>query len=536
MANIYAFGPDWSVPPQLETKLSAIMSKLPSSSHTHTTGQVDGLEARLNQLGVDVSTAGAVKSVNGQTGNVVVDPTNILNVDGYFRYRGELPAGTDLNTLRNKEHSGIWDMPASSNYANSPIDGTMRAILLVFAFGPGPAIHRVSQFSIASSFERTAISFSLWSPWGSASVANLPAGSDIDSLRTSTDWVIRGTADAQSMLGAWPEGVGRSVAHIQVRATSNGLAFQQMQTYGADPQFLIRSSASTAGGPNFAWSTWKNLTKPPAPAQVATEDHSALANTLLLQDFTRRRPVVKTGGKPAVALRYDHGLGNFRDKIVPTLKRLGLPAAICLNAGDWDRAENGGVTASQVNAWVAEGWLEIWNHSLNHTVPPVDPAALETQIKGGLDKLRADLPAATIDGYMPPGGPNDQTGFEGGKTIEAWWKTAPGRAILKHHAVTSGYLPGTVYRTLDGEVRQGLTHYGVDSADLATMKSRVTEAYTPVRGVNIMFHPSLIDTAGYATSADYTAFLEWLAGERDAGRVQVMGCYDLLRADARTTS
>lgn len=449
---------------------------------------------------------------------------------GAMLSRGIAPAGADLDTYRTADHTGVWELAGSRSYVNSPIPNTAAGLLIV-SVQRAVAHQRVVQHISPEAWERSSRSSSSWNPWSALPVSQPAAGINLDDLRANQELTIRNTTDAVAVTGGWPDaqGIPRVAARISVRATTTGLVFQQMQTYGTDPRFLVRSTAGTSPTP-YPFSAWRDLT---APTQVASTSDAGLANALLVQDFTRRRPVVKTGGKPAVALRFDHGLGNFRDMVVPALKRLNLPAAQALNGGDWDRAENGGVNASEVNTWVEEGWLEVWNHSLNHVAPPASATELEAQVKGGLDKLRADLPAAVIDGYAPAGTSGDTTGFDGGGTVASWWSTAPGRAILSTHAVATGYLDGTVYRTLDGEVRQGQSHYTVDTLTLDTMKARVTGAYTGARGVALMLHPSRLDTEGYLSSADFVAFLEWLAAERDAGRVVVLGYYDLLRADSR---
>jgi hypothetical protein len=466
--------------------------------------------------------------------NAVIDASAAVAVEnataGAMLSRGIVPSGADLNTYRGPDQAGVWELAASRSYVNSPIPNTAAGLLIV-SVQRAVAHQRVVQHISPAMWERSSSSSSSWNPWNALPVSQPAAGVNLDDLRANQELVIRNTTDAVAVTGGWPDaqGIPRVAARVSVRATTTGLIFQQMQTYGSDPRFLVRSTASTSPSP-FPFSAWRDLT---APTQSASTADAGLANALLVQDFTRRRPVIKTNGKPAVALRFDHGLGNFRDNVVPALKRLNLPAAQALNGGDWDRTENDGVTAAQVNTWVSEGWLEVWNHSLNHVAPPATEAALEEQVKGGLDKLRADLPAAVIDGYAPPGSSGDTTGFDGGGSIESWWNTAPGRAILRTHAVGAGYLDGTVYRTLDGEVRQGQSHYTVDTLTLDTMKARVTGAYTGARGVALMLHPSRLDTEGYLSSVDFVAFLEWLAAERDAGRVVVLGYYDLLRADSR---
>ena len=447
--------------------------------------------------------------------------------------RGVVPAGTDLNTLRTANHAGVWELSATGGYVNAPFAAAGHLLVTVAKASARQVAVRLS--GAKETWSRSSASSTAWWAWDAVEVQQPPAGMDLNGLRSNAEYVIRNTTDANAVTAGWPDelGIARSAARISVRVTTTGLVFQQMQTYGADPRLLIRSTAATSPSP-YPFSSWKDATAP-APAATggaAVGAHAGIANALLLQDFTRRRPVIRTGGKPALALRFDHGLANFNNLIVPILKRLKLPAALALNAGDWDRSENGGVTANTVNGWVQEGWLEIWNHSLNHMAPPEDPAALTEQIVTGLSKLRSDLPAAVIDGYMPAGTAGDTTGFNGGDTAEAWWNTAPGRLILQHHAVASGYILDTAYRVLDGQPRQGQGHFTMDTMNVTDVKARIQAAYAPARGLQLMLHPSRLNTSGYMTSADFVSLLEWIAAERDAGRLIALGAYDMLRAAA----
>lgn len=448
--------------------------------------------------------------------------------------RGIVPAGTDLNTLRTADHAGVWELSATGGYVNTPFTGPGQLFVTVARTSARQVATRSSGGK--ETWSRDSSSSSGWWAWESTPVQQPADGINLDNERANKDFMIRNATAANAVTGGWPDALGipRNAASVSVRVTTTGLVFQTMQTYGADPRLLIRSTASTSPSP-YPFSEWKDVTAPPAPVTTGAVPlgvHAGVANAVLLQDFTRRRPVVKTAGKPVVTLRFDHGLANFNTMVVPHLKRLNLPAAISLNAGDWARTENNGVTKEMVNTWVGEGWLEIWNHALNH-VDVTDPEKFQEQIVTGLTQLRADLPAATIDGFMPVGsGP--YIDFNGGNTVESWWSTDAGRLILQHHAVASGYIPGTVYRVLDGQPRQGQGHFTVDTMTLDDMQVRVEGAYSPVRGVQLMLHPSRLDTTGYLTSADYVEFLEWVAAERDDGRLVVLGAYDMLRADAST--
>lgn len=446
--------------------------------------------------------------------------------------RGVVPAGTDLNTLRTTNHAGVWELSATGGYVNAPFVGVGQLLVTVARSSARQVATRASGGK--ETWSRDSSSTSAWWGWDAVPVQQPTAGVNLDNERTNRDFLIRNATDAAAVTGGWPDelGIPRNAASVSVRVTTTGLVFQTMQTYGDDPRFLIRSTKSTTPSP-YPFSAWKDATAPAAPVTTGAVPlgvHAGVANAVLLQDFTRRRPVVKTGGKPVLTLRFDHGLANFNTLVLPHLKRLKLPAAICLNAGDWARTENAGVTKEIVNGWVTEGWLEVWNHALNHT-DVTDPSKFQEQIVTGLTQLRADLPAAVIDGFMPPGS-GSYIDFNGGDTVESWWKTDAGRLILQHHAVASGYISGTVYRVLDGQPRQGQGHYTVDTLSLADLKARVQGAYSPVRGVQLMLHPSRLDTTGYIASSDYVAFLEWAAAERTAGRLVVLGAYDQLRADA----
>lgn len=561
MAEIYAFGPGWDLPETVQDnvktlvdqhlagnpsgdalvnqKLTALESGKADKVHTHTTAQVAGLDGQLSQINVAVGSAGAVKSVNGQTGAVVVDSTNVLSVDGYVRNRGALPDGADLNAYRTVTDVGVWGITAGRTYYNCPLASTESGFLVVHQ-NVTSATQKVVRYGAPGTWERSSSSLNAWNAWAGIAVSEIPSGSNIDEMRSSHEWAIRNATVATSLAGTWPAGVPRVPASLSIRSINTGIVFQQLQTYGADPKLLFRSTSAVSPTP-YPFSEWRDtmaldetrvraLVAEASPSLVAP--HAGLANSILLQDFTRRRPVVKTGGKPALALRFDHGLKNFSSLIVPHLKRLNLKAALCLNGGAWGHVENTGVTAADVNTWVTEGWLEIWNHSLDHVAPPADPAALETQIKGGLEKLRADLPAAVIDGYMAPGGGTDLTGFDSGRTLESWWASSTGRMILQHHAVGQGYLPGTGYRPLDGQPRQGQGYFITDATTAAGVKSIIQGAYNPARGVQLMLHPSVVGGTDKITAADVTEVLEWIAAERDAGRLVVLGSYDLLRADA----
>jgi hypothetical protein len=185
-----------------------------------------------------------------------------------------------------------------------------------------------------------------------------------------------------------------------------------------------------------------------------------------------------------------------------------------------------------VNGWVEGGLAEVWNHSKDHGSGDNSTAQWQAAIQDGLTELQAQIPAAQIDGWAPPGSSGtDFGGFTNGGTIPQLL-TEGGRYILARHAITAGYLSGTVYRLLDGNPRNALTHVTGDKQTQAQLEAYLNGAVSQRKGVQIMIHPSLVDSEGYITTAEIEGFLDAVVTARDAGQVAVMGPYDALLADA----
>lgn len=293
---------------------------------------------------------------------------------------------------------------------------------------------------------------------------------------------------------------------------------------------------------NGIWSPWNatatlaDITEP-APAQVGIDSAgAALTNALLVEDWSRRRGGRKRIATGAVALRFDHGLANFNSKLRPLLEARNLPYSLALNAGNWANAENTGVTKEMVNSWVQGGLCEIWNHSLTHNSTSSE-ATWRNEIVGGLNQLRTDLPAAQIDGWAVPslqgiGYVHPDGTYLMGSTVEEYYNTPAGRLILATHAVATGYIPNTYQRVLDGVPRQSQLHWTFDKSTLAQIQGFIATTESQKRGLQLMLHPSLVDTADHITTATVTAILDHIVAERDAGRLTVLGPYDLMLADA----
>lgn len=254
-------------------------------------------------------------------------------------------------------------------------------------------------------------------------------------------------------------------------------------------------------------------------------------------EFTHNMGFVNTGGKGAVALRFDHGLANFNTKIRPLLEARNLPYSLALNSRAWNLPENDGVDAGVVNHWVSQGLAEVWNHGADHTDHPIEELA--DIIIEGKRELESQLPSAKIWGFAPPGvGGGNYAGFNAGASPDSFG-TPAARIILQSHAVCSGYMPGTSHRLLDGRLRMGSGHYTLDSSaatSSSAAKSQLNSAVANRTGLQLMMHPSLIDSSGMISTTILTEILDHIVSLRDSGSLKVLSPYQLTVANSQLGS
>lgn len=92
--------------------------------------------------------------------------------------------------------------------------------------------------------------------------------------------------------------------------------------------------------------------------------------------------------------------------------------------------------------------------------------------------------------------------------------------VLTNHAVSTGAFSGTARRPLVGKVRQGIAHFTIEAQTVARIKLGIDEAGTNKTDNQLTMHPSLIDTAGYLTTAQLTEVLDDIVTRRTAGDLQ----------------
>lgn len=243
---------------------------------------------------------------------------------------------------------------------------------------------------------------------------------------------------------------------------------------------------------------------------------------------------IDTGGIAAVALRFDHGLENFARHVLPLTIERGFTVSQAHNPRNWHLKENSGVTAEEMDDWIRAGHVEVWNHSASHRGIST-PEEVHDEIVASLAETEEQLPATAgrVWGFNPPGIPGeDYAGFDKGARPESW-VTEAGRAMLAHHAVVSGHVPGTTQRLLDGRVRDGLAHVTMDARPVEEILARIDAVIRKRRGLQLMLHPSRLGADGRISLEGFTAVLDRLVELRAAGRIVVLSPYELVLADSR---
>lgn len=359
----------------------------------------------------------------------------------------------------------------------------------------------------------------------------IPRGTDLLTLSAGW-WFVRISESSDPNVGSSdsmtnkPPNVGNSPFFVYMVRSPFGQATITWYGYSGASNGVFENHTGNASG--TAWVGWRRLDN----ENVNASGLSGVANTLRVQEFRDAYGPISTNGLGAVALRFDHGLTNFNTAIRPLLEARNMKYSLALSARNFNAGENAGVTAAMVNGW--NSLCEVWNHGADAHKDESSVAGLTDQIVKGKEELQALLPNKPIWGYAVPGtGGTGQGGFNGGATVEQFYNTLAGDLILTNHAVSSGSMPGTARRPLDGRVRQGMAHFTIEAQTVARIKTEIDYSAANKVGVQLMMHPSLLNTTGYLTTAQLTEVLDYIAAKRTAGQLAVLSPYELLLADAR---
>lgn len=456
--------------------------------------------------------------------------TQLLAFPSLFRNRGALSSGTNVDLL---SLDGFWHAP-NSTIVNS-LTGTLPirfpGIIVNFT---GTAFVKAQLFlpygAQAGFWWRVGKGEDTWEPWVNPNdntsgfyKGTLPSGTNVDEAELNGAFGIPNQASADSMGGTWPTrypGIFISVAAtIWVRA-------QIFIPYSAQAAFYWRAGLGTG-----TYTPWQRAI---GEDEAGGGNDVGLTNSVLQDElYSHFGGPVGTGGLAAVGIRFDHGLNKFDQHIRPMLESLNLKYCLALASQRWTQAENDQVTTAMVNSWVQGGLCEIWNHGRTAHNNASGYEANHTYWVTGLEELRTQLPDAFISGVILPGTgtPNQFDGLGGAGNAKQIYSSIGGQVILAHHAVVSGAFPGTELRPLDGRLRQGQYHFGMESRTATQIIAKIQEAQTQKKGLQLMMHPSLIGEPGHISVTEFEQVMDYIATERDADRLAVLSPYELLLAD-----
>lgn len=375
-----------------------------------------------------------------------------------------------------------------------------------------------------------------WGEWQNVLAGGEPGGSASTPIRltTATD-----TDFAALAPGMYYVPFGSHATALGLPVTDHGLLI--VHTYGTAsggawfyPRSLggIWRRAKNSG----AWGPWTNAI--PEPAPVVTMDAALRHQHIATRHAARIGAPINVGRATPIAFVWDDYPAAMRDKgVVAAAQQYNVPinAGLCSRTLT-DRAEKlggVGITWAEIDAWAAEGTVEITHHGQTHDYTVTD---LTAEIVTGLEELRGHCPSAEITTWVTPA--NNWTGFNEGRTADNWASPA-GQLIHAHHAYAMGrdYILGDDHSVpmtgtpIPGQGRMWVEAVGMT---MAARKKRVTDMYGTGRGAVLAAHADWIGQEGRWTAAEVREFFAWLRAEEDAGRIKLM---HLSRwAWARTTS
>ncbi|XAZ30682.1 polysaccharide deacetylase family protein [Paenarthrobacter ureafaciens] len=281
----------------------------------------------------------------------------------------------------------------------------------------------------------------------------------------------------------------------------------------------------------------------PIAGAGAGEAPGPVRREVLRQALTARKGGrIGTNGKGVIALRFDDAPVEFRTTILPLLVERRLP----FTRVSTSQSINGTVIDPSefptMQTYCLDSGGEVWNHGATHG-DAVGDTNIYTEVIGSLTALRTAMPKLAIDCFAPPGGAETIYGWLM-KDPAALANTYAGRTLMGWHALVSAYFQNTYYRPLDGQLRDGQIHYSVDAyTTLSQATTLVDRARDWKTGVVMMWHANNIGATDKQSLADFTATLDYIVAQRDAGNIVVLtksglGVADLgssLRDDILTT-
>lgn len=451
-------------------------------------------------------------------------------------YKGPIPNGSNINTWHTPAYEGSWTFSGSGAATLTGLpSGVVAGQLFVL---PGLGGQFLTSYASSGSPEafwfrgRTNLSggFGSWQNLNSKETLKnrglVPPGTNLNYwyLKERTgEWEINSTTNAQEVANL------PVIAPGKLTNNAGGIATQIYQSYGLGgtaPGFWHRSIANVSTN---AWSEWVNLYASGGSSGGGSSDTEqyALKHAFRL-DEARKRLGYKlgTGGKAAIALQFDDYNGLFRDKVLPILREFDIPATMALAVnwveGNVNHELNETVPWPTVQSWVLNDGVEPQSHSWTHSAAS-STSQLKKEIIDSADHMEKQMPSVVIDGWSMPGTgvSSDPYGGYNGQSVKDFTETTAGKMLLSRYAFV-GARKGGYLQPGGGQDIIGQSHGMSEVYTVAEFKAGVEEAIKGRYALATMHHPGWLDTSGYKTTAQLRECIQWLAAQRDAGRLVIV--------------
>lgn len=445
----------------------------------------------------------------------------------FFRIRGSIFAGDTLNKYYGPDYQGIWQFALASGATIEGLPPNVRAgVVLVL---PQLGGQMVSSYGDSAGPEQ------IWyrgrnklsgdnphGPWQDFSMANTVKNVGVVTPGTNLDfwyipeqagwWGISSTTTAQQVSGLPVPAPGKLLC-LPGGVNVQFYMSHAITGYPAGAFFRTRLSLSTS-----TWSDWINLA---SAGSGGGGDNYALKHAYL-NDTARKRLGYKIGAPCAVALQFDDYNAAFRDKVYPILQEFDVPATIAL-AVNWVEGTVNHPLAEAipwptVQDWILNGGIEGQGHSWTHGNAQTE-AQITKEIVESADYMESKMTSVVLDQWSMPGTGSD-TPYGGyfGKDIKDFTETLAGKLLLSRYGFV-GAARGGYYQPGGGVDYIGQSHGIGEASTVAEAKAGVETAIAGGYAVAMMHHPGWLDTEGYKTTAQLRELIQWLAQQRDAGRL-----------------
>lgn len=291
-------------------------------------------------------------------------------------------------------------------------------------------------------------------------------------------------------------------------------AAQEIYQYGSNPKRWWRISRTQT-----LWNDWVEVgAGGGGPSDIPVNALAVGGRDMRMRLFKDQYPLVSTGDKGAVVFRYDHGLTNFKNVLLPLHEQYGIVPYVAMNSRNWDLPENSGATQAEAKTWNVE-----WgNHTSDHNDKTGIHDVWDTIVNGRIEleeQVGKTVHGFTVPGLPASGGPSyDKLDGFGTGGVSGYSNSYAGNLILNHHAICSGTM-GDVYRPLDGQIRIGMRHTGWENRTWEQVKYVIDSAISSKTVVTLMQHPRTMNMSGYWTPALADQVLAYVRSKIDAGEL-----------------